>query len=91
MFFLLRVVFWLGIVFASLPWPEDFRPARAGVETKAREMLGAAVDGARAGIGKVCLDAPAACLDAAGGLGRLASAAAREGKAPKPQASAARP
>jgi hypothetical protein len=70
MFFLLRVVFWLAIVFASISWPEDVRPpARAEKACVSDPMacLEAAVGASqivgekrREGKAKAPLDSPAA-------------------------------
>ncbi len=79
MFFLLRVAFWLAILFAWLPWPEEIRPRQPGeIVPKARDIFGKAVEHARAGLDKACLDAPAACLEAAASVGRLAAETRRD-------------
>jgi len=85
MFFLLRVVFWLAIVFASISWPEDVRPpARAEIAPKAREILGKTLEQAREGVEKACVRAPIACLEAAVGATQIVGEKRREGKAKAP-------
>lgn len=40
MFFLLRLVFWLGLVFALIEWPKDgFLPSASTVADRAQEEL----------------------------------------------------
>jgi hypothetical protein len=72
MLFLLRSIFWLSIVFASISWPSDpvasvIAKARAarGVQDILGQMVGMA---AQEGSGKACLRAPAACLEGAAHL-----------------------
>jgi hypothetical protein len=75
MLFLLRSIFWLSIVFASISWPSDrvasvIAKARAarGVQDILGQMIGMA---AQTGSGKACLHAPAACLEGAAHLSRM--------------------
>lgn len=74
MLFLLRSIFWLSIVFASIFWPSD--PV-ASVIAKARaargvqDILGQMNGIAQGGSGKACLRAPAACLEGAAHLSRM--------------------
>ncbi|WOJ90785.1 hypothetical protein RZS28_05720 [Methylocapsa polymorpha] len=85
MFFLLRVVFWLAIVFASIFWPENVKPpARAEITPKAREILGKTLEQAREGVEKACVSAPISCLEAAVGASQLVGEKRREGKAKAP-------
>ena len=75
MLFLLRSIFWLSIVFASISWPSvpvasviaKARAAR-GVQNILGQMIGMA---AQTGSGKACLRAPAACLEGAAQLNRM--------------------
>lgn len=83
MFFLLRTVFWLSVVFLSLPWPEDsadLAPVPAAAERKMHTLLGRAAGMARAELEKECLRAPAACLKAAAQLSGMAAGPAFAGK-----------
>ncbi|MGH6799983.1 MAG: hypothetical protein ACRECZ_00975 [Methylocella sp.] len=74
MLFLLRSIFWLSIVFASISWPSD--PV-ASVIAKARaargvqDVMGQMIGMARAGNRKACLRAPAACLEGAAHVDRM--------------------
>jgi hypothetical protein len=74
MLFLLRSIFWLSIVFASISWPSD---PLASVMAKARDArgvqdsLGQTIGRAQAGAEKACLRAPAACLEGAAHLSRM--------------------
>ena len=68
MFFLLRCVFWLGLVFSALPWNGEgsrFQPALA------LEAARGAVATASAVTGEYCAATPAECLKAAAQLNAL--------------------
>jgi hypothetical protein len=93
MFFLLRVAFWLAIVFAFLPWPEDVRPpAPAEVAPKAREILGKLFEQASAGAARACLEAPGACLEAAAGVSLVGAEKRGDAKSkPRSDGAPARP
>jgi len=53
MFFLLRLVFWLGLVFALIEWPKDgFLPSAATMADKTQEELLA-----------LCKADPASCIE----------------------------
>lgn len=81
MFFLLRCAFWLTIVYAAIFWPKDFDPKGAAeILPKTRQLAGAALEQAGAGIARACVSAPAACLEAAGNLNLTASAVRAAGK-----------
>ncbi|VFU10353.1 hypothetical protein [Methylocella tundrae] len=72
MWFLIRAVFWLSIVFALMPWPEGAGlHSSTAIWTGARNAIGAAVGQARAKSQQLCTDAPIACLEAAAKLGQL--------------------
>jgi hypothetical protein len=81
MFFFLRCIFWLSIVYATIFWPKDFDP-KAAVEIlpKARQLAGEAVGQARDEIARSCINAPAVCLEAYGFLNLPASTARAGGK-----------
>jgi hypothetical protein len=87
MLFLLRSIFWLSIVFASILWPDG--PV-ASVMAKARaargvqDILGQMIGIAQAGSGEPCLRAPATCLEGAMHLNRMVTGqrAGGNGKAP---------
>ena len=72
MLFLLRSIFWLSIVFASISWPSD---PTAPVVAKARaargvqDILGQMIGMPQAG--RACLRAPATCLEGAAHLSRM--------------------
>lgn len=87
MLFLLRSIFWLSIVFASIPWPggsHDLVMAKARTARGAKDMLGQMTGIAQAGVGEACLRAPAACLEGAMQLNRMIAGqrAGGNGKAP---------
>jgi hypothetical protein len=74
MWFLLRCVFWLSIVFASIFWSKG--PAvwtRGKVTHEVQGILGQTRGMARAEAEKTCLRSPAACLEAVAHLNRLAA------------------
>lgn len=74
MWFLLRAVFWLSIVFASISWPQGpAAPVRvlASGAGKVQDVLGKAAAKAQAGVEEACLRAPSTCLNAAARLNRL--------------------
>jgi hypothetical protein len=72
MLFLLRSLFWLSIVFASISWPSDSgAPVMAKAAREMRDILGQTAGMAQAGAGKACLGAPAACLAGAAHLSRM--------------------
>ncbi|WP_036260548.1 hypothetical protein [Methylocapsa aurea] len=75
MLFLIRSAFWLTIVFASMSWPDDVPQQISSAATnlpKTQEILTRTLVNARAGIGKACFEAPAACLEAAARLSQIA-------------------
>jgi hypothetical protein len=75
MWFLIRSVFWLSIVFALLPWPDNSGfglSLPAGIWFRTRDIIGAAIGKARTASEKVCTDSPLACLGAAR-LGQFAA------------------
>ncbi len=79
MFFLLRAMFWLAILFAALPWPDDVRPpTRAQSAPKPQDIFAKALEQARAGVERACLDAPAACAEAAADASRLLASDKRQ-------------
>ncbi len=66
MLFLLRSIFWLSIVFASISWPSDpIAPVMAKVRAArgVHDILGQTIGMAQAGAEKACLRGPAACLE----------------------------
>jgi hypothetical protein len=92
MWFLIRSAFWLSIVFALLPWPEDAglgSSPPAAIWSRTRDAIGAALGKARAASEKICTDSPLACLKAAARLDRLATDRTPDGDAAA--TSAARP
>ena len=59
MWFLIRSAFWLSIVFALLPWPEDSglgSSPPAAIWSRTRDAIGAALGKARAASEKICTD-----------------------------------
>ncbi|PNG26552.1 hypothetical protein [Methylocella silvestris] len=78
MWFLIRSVFWLAIVFACLPWPENslIRQISAALQSGTKAAVMAAIDEARTTGAMTCANAPAACLEAAGRLGQFAAGSA---------------
>ena len=76
MWFLIRSAFWLSIVFALLPWPEDSglgSSPPAAIWSRTRDAIGAALGKARAASEKICTDSPLACLKAAARLNQFAT------------------
>lgn len=92
MFFLLRVVFWLGIVFAYMSWTNDARPPTfSEIASKARGLLQKSVAEAQDRVEKACLNEPSACFEAAANMGQAAKDP-RDGKAKaSPPSGAAKP
>ena len=94
MWFLIRSAFWLSIVFALLPWPEDSglgSSPPAAIWSRTRDAIGAALGKARAASEKICTDSPLACLKAAARLDQFATdkrpdgdAAAKSAAKPSP-------
>ncbi|ACK50619.1 conserved hypothetical protein [Methylocella silvestris BL2] len=78
MWFLIRSVFWLSIVFAFLPWPENslIGQISAALQSGAKAAIMAAIDEARTTGASACAKAPAACLEAAARLGQFAAGSA---------------
>ena len=65
MLFLLRSIFWLSIIFASIPWPGGpvaLVMAKARATRGVQDILGQMIGIAQAGSGECRLRAPAACL-----------------------------
>ncbi|MGO9674440.1 MAG: hypothetical protein ACLPSF_09795 [Methylocella sp.] len=76
MWFLIRSAFWLSIVFALLPWPDNAgfgSSPPAAIWTRTRDSIGAALGKARAAGEKICADSPLACLKAAARLDPFAA------------------
>lgn len=88
MLFLIRCIFWLSIVFASISWPSDpLVPVvtKASAARQVRDILSQTLSIAQAGGGKACLRAPVACLEGAAHLRRMAAGWNSGGnKAPPP-------
>ena len=83
MLFLVRSLFWLSIVFASISWPKDpvapvTAPARAA--RGAQDILGQTAGRVQALAKKACLGAPAACLEGAAHLSRMVAGQRTGGK-----------
>lgn len=75
MWFVLRAIFWLTIVYGSIFWPNDKSGpfhAFARVAHAAKMALGHGTGTAEAEVAKVCARAPQACLEGAARLGRMA-------------------
>jgi hypothetical protein len=94
MWFLIRAAFWLSVVFALLPWPEDsgVRPsAPAAIWSRSRDAIGAALGKVQAASAKVCGESPLACLETAAGLAQVVAAKRPESAdaASRPQSPAA--
>lgn len=71
MMFVLRSVFWLSIVFASISWPRGpiaLVLAKARAARGVQDILGQTIGRAQAGAEEACLRAPAACLEGAAHL-----------------------
>jgi hypothetical protein len=69
MWFLLRTVFWLSIVFAFIFWPKDQSNwTRAKVTHGVQDFLGRTAGLAQAEAERMCLHAPAACVEGASHL-----------------------
>jgi hypothetical protein len=75
MWFLIRAAFWLSIVFALLPWPDNGFGSSppAAIWSRTRDAIGAALGKARAAGEKICTDSPLACLKAAARLDQFAA------------------
>ena len=74
MLFLLRSIFWLSIVFASISWSSDPTAsvmAKARAARGVRDILGQTIGMAHAGAEKACFRAPAACLEGAAHISRM--------------------
>jgi hypothetical protein len=74
MLFLLRSIFWLSIIFASIPWPGGpvaLVMAKARAAGGVQDILGRMIGIAQGGSGEACLRAPAACLEGAIHLNRM--------------------
>src|ERR1700730_13248044 len=89
MLFLIRAIFWLSIVSYFLPWPEDeisLLLTKSDVKSEAQDILGRTVGMAQAAAERECLRAPAACLQGAARLSRMAVGHLTTGKdkAPSP-------
>ncbi len=78
MWFLIRAAFWLSVVFAFLPWPENslIRQISAALQSGTKAAVMAAIDEARTRSAKACADAPSVCFEAAARLGQFAAAPA---------------
>ena len=78
MFLLVRLMFWLGLVFAFLPWPEGSGPKQAAAWLRGGAQ--AAGEGALASLAaeaerravEACARSPGACLEATARFARLA-------------------
>jgi len=91
MLFLIRCAFWLTIVFASMPWPEDIPPpaiATSKGAPMAGDILREARDQAWIKFGSACVSAPIACWRTAMQLRDIAAEskgkAAPQGQTPRP-------
>jgi hypothetical protein len=76
MLFLLRSIFWFSIVFASVSWPSDplgSVMAKVSAARRVQDSLGQTIGTAQAGTERACLRAPAACLEGAAPLSRMAA------------------
>lgn len=76
MWFLIRCAFWLSIVFALLPWPDNSgfgSSPPAAIWSRTRDAIGAAIVKARAAGEKICTDSPLECLKAAAQLDQYAA------------------
>jgi hypothetical protein len=87
MLFLLRSIFWLSIIFASIPWPGGpvaLVMPKARATRGVQDILGQMIGIAQAGSGEACLRAPAACLEGAIHFNRMVAGqrAGGNGKAP---------
>jgi hypothetical protein len=74
MLFLLRSIFWLVVVFASIPWPNvpiASVMAKASAARGAQDILDQMIGMLPGGRGKACLRASAACLEGAVHLNRM--------------------
>ncbi len=81
--FVLRSIFWLSIVFASISWPSDpifSVMAKARAARGVQEILGQTIGMVQAGAEKACLRAPAACLEGAAHLSRMGAGQRPGGK-----------
>jgi hypothetical protein len=65
MWFLVRAVFWLSIVYASIFWPNEPVTGPSGMVRKAQDLLGKTIAMAQAEAQKACLRSPGACLEGA--------------------------
>lgn len=69
MWFVVRAVFWLSIVYASIFWPQQPVMGPSGIARKAQDLLGQTIAMAQAEAEKACLQSPSACLEGALRLG----------------------
>jgi hypothetical protein len=88
MFFLVRCVFFLGLVFSWIDWSGEGNLA-ADIRTAATPLAESAVAAASAKVEKTCLAAIRDCVEGAARINRLASdvadaAASRPGASRKP-------
>jgi hypothetical protein len=65
MWFLVRAVFWLSIVYAAIFWPNEPVTGPSGMVRKAQDLLGKTIAMAQAEAQKACLRSPGACLEGA--------------------------
>lgn len=78
MWFLVRALFWLSLVFLLLPWPKEstLREISDALRAGAGAAIVATLEDMRAGAMKACAQTPENCFKAAAELGALASSAA---------------
>jgi hypothetical protein len=81
MFFIVCTIFWLTIVFASIIWPRDPAWMPPKVARGVENVFGEMTDLARPVAEKLCLGAPATCLEGAASLGRPVAGRPSETKA----------
>jgi len=83
MFFLIRVAFWLTIVFSAMAWPQDQRSdlSAPGLWPKALGMVGKVAEEVGAWGKKACVKTPLACLEAANNMRQIAADDRLQGKA----------
>jgi hypothetical protein len=77
MWFLLRAVFWLSIVYASIFSPKDpaaSAQALAWIAREAKATFGRSAGLAEEGAEKACRRMPGACLEGAARLGKMIAA-----------------
>jgi hypothetical protein len=72
MFFLARCIFWLTVVFTSLPWPEETRGLMSNAPQNMREKLGGILphttEKSLQDLKSACASKPQACLQSAAEL-----------------------